>query len=89
MEFFGGEEKRKTRIDKRMIKLEFFKIAYFDIYYKISTLHGHFPWPTFGFTPNKGSKGFVNSFFQTQNWTIKLDHGKRPSSMVLRRTLKP
>jgi hypothetical protein len=30
MNFFGGEEKMKTREDKRMVKLEFsFKVAYF------------------------------------------------------------
>ena len=37
------------------------------------------------FTPSEGPKGFENWFFKKsdhESWTIKLDRGKRPSSMV-------
>ena len=92
MKFFVG--KRGWRQDKRTVKLDFLsfflcKIAFLGhicIYFlKTRSLFwclGHSSWSTFGFTPSERPKGFVNCFFQEiKLW--KLEHGKRPYSMIL------
>ena len=71
---FFGEEKMKTKVDKKMVKLDFW--AYTK---KISTF-------TFGawsfllvhiwFTPNEGPKAFVDYFFK------EIELWKKPPSIV-------
>ena len=74
-----------------MVKLEFLsKLPFLDIYQKNSTRSFFGAWSFLfvhiHFTPSEGPEGFVNFFSfkksDHESWTIKLEHDKRPISMV-------
>ena len=75
----------KPREDKRLVKLVFCpsKIALWTYIKKIQyihfSVHGHSSWSTFDFTPSWGTKHFKKP--NHGSWTIKSDHGRRPSSI--------
>ena len=88
---FYGEERMKSREDKRMIKLYFFfpsKWPLLGICKKISTFTLNawsFLLVHIRFTPSEGPKDFANWFSKNSDhkrWTTKSDHGIRPSSVV-------
>ena len=80
----------KTRENKRMVKLELFSQTALFGHILRKTAHSLFGAWSFllvhiQFTPSKEPKGFVNYFLKKSDhgsWTMKRDHGKRPSSMV-------
>ena len=94
--FFGGrecEDKRRQTDDRNcyvFCSFFLFKLLFMGIFKKKISTHSLFGAWSFllihiGFTPCEGPKGFVNWFLKKLNhgsWTVKLDHGKRSSSMV-------
>ena len=94
MKLFWGKRKWKQEKTKEWSNLTFFflflfKTAFFGHTWKKSTHSLFGAWSFLSvhiwFTPNEGSKDFINSFLKESDhgsWTIKSDHGKGPSSMV-------
>jgi hypothetical protein len=81
MHFFG-EEKRKTREDKRMVKFDFFaKTILLGIYYKkiahILSVHGHSSWSTFSLDLVRDSKALSIDFLRNRTMDC------RPSSRTM------
>ena len=82
----------KTREDNKIVKLEFLELSNYPLWAYLKKKINTFTfdaWPFMllhiWFTPSEGPKDFVNRFFKKSDcgfWTIKSDHGKRPSSMV-------
>ena len=88
--FFGGgrEDDNKRRQENGQSFSLFVKTAFLGHILKNQHIrflvHGH-SLVHIGFTPSEGPKGFVSLFFKKsdhESWTMKLDHGKRLSSMV-------
>ena len=95
-ETFLGEEKTKTREDKRMVELDLKtkippKMPSLGKYQKNQHIHvlvhGHFSWSTFGLHLVGGTNGFVKWFFkkldhQVGPWKKAIFHGLTSWSMV-------
>ena len=83
MKLFVG--KRRWRKEKKK-KWSNLKFPFVDLYWKNKHLHFSGAWSSqIRFTHGKGPICFVKRFFNKsdhESWTIKSDHGERPSSMV-------
>ena len=85
---YFGEEKMKPREWSNLILFFFQNCPFWADITNISTFTfggWSFSWSTFSSQPSEGPKGFVDWVSKKSDhgcWAIKLDHEKRPSSMV-------